>query len=134
MDAQTALLSLDTPVGGTPTGPWYEPDSAEAAFITLAGLLPMAEVVGDPPQFVPQDDEPPDATASDTRSGERGGSRPPVRRRLLAAVVREPTAFRAPRPARPEPRTDLAGGARPRLGRACAPRPPTFAQNSPLAA
>jgi hypothetical protein len=56
-DAEAALQSLDTPVGATPTGPWFAEDSPEAAFITLAELLPSAEVLGDPPRFAAQEDE-----------------------------------------------------------------------------
>lgn len=50
-------LAAGLPVAETPTGPWHEPGSPQAVFLTLARLLPGAEVGGDPPVFEKLPDE-----------------------------------------------------------------------------
>ena len=52
-----AQLARDGSAGATPTGPFYQADSAEAALLTLRALWPQAQLLGEPPLIPGQPDE-----------------------------------------------------------------------------
>ena len=55
VDAELALRQET--VAATPTGPWFERGTPEAAYLALRKLWPHSEVEGDPPEIGPYGDE-----------------------------------------------------------------------------
>jgi hypothetical protein len=55
VDAELALRQET--VAATPTGPWFERGTPEAAYLALRKLWPHSEVEGDPPKIGPYGDE-----------------------------------------------------------------------------